>query len=152
MPRNARREAEERLDGRYEARVLEPSPPAVEEDPFFADDPVARGATGGRLVVSPVPTGDVLWDELARDDEDLAAWCAERWLGAWKRLGPVPAALVETRLALHRLAEHVVAPTRQRANGKIGLRYTHCGYGTPFFGNEAQIRIVGDELCVQVGG
>jgi hypothetical protein len=123
----------------------------VDQEPWFADDPVARNGAAGRPLVSPVPTGDVLWDELARDDAELAAWCADRWLGAWKQLGPAPAALVETRLALHRVAEHVIAPTRQRANGKIGLRYTHRGFGTPFFGRDAQIRVVGDELCVQVG-
>ena len=41
--RNARQEAFERLGGRYEVRVLEPSPPAVDEEPWFADDPTARG-------------------------------------------------------------------------------------------------------------
>ena len=39
-------------------------------------------------------------------------------------LGPAPPKLVPTRIALHRLAAHVVSPARRKANGKIGLRYT----------------------------
>src|SRR4051794_3602051 len=90
--RDPRQEAFDRLGGRYEVRVLEPSPPAVDEAPWFADDPTARGdVPKGRRLVSPVGTGDVLWNDLAGDDHELAAWCAERWLGAYRRLEPVPA-------------------------------------------------------------
>ena len=39
---NPRAEAEDILGGDYEARVLEPSPPAVTEDPW-TDDPVEPG-------------------------------------------------------------------------------------------------------------
>ena len=60
-------------------------------------------------------------------------------------LGPVPSGIVATRRALHRLAEHVLSPTRQRAAGaKIGLRWTLGGFGTPFFGDEVQLRVEGD--------
>lgn len=152
-PRHARREAEERLQGRYEARVLEPSPPAVTRGPWFADDPVEVGERRyHRPLVSPVSSGDVLWDELAREDDELAAWCACRWLGAYRRLGEAPAGLVHTRGALHGVARHVISPTRGRANGKIGLRYTLGGFGTPFFGNDVQIRVAGETLVVQVAG
>lgn len=148
VPRNARQEAFERLDGRYEVRVLEPSPPAVTEEPF-SDDPVARGEVpGGRTLVSPVSSGDVTWDELAREDPELASWAAEGWLGAWRPLPAPPPTLAETRQALHRLAEEVIAPTRQRAAGKIGLRFTRGGFGTPFFAADAQVRVEGDELVV----
>ena len=41
--RDPRQEAFDRLGGRYEVRVLEPSPPAVDEEPWFADDPAAPG-------------------------------------------------------------------------------------------------------------
>jgi len=147
---DARAEAEQRLGGRYEVRVLEPSPPASHDPPYFADDPVARGeGSSGRPVVSPVATGDLLWIDLAGEDEALAAWCAERWLGPYPRLGPVPDQLATTRVALHRLAERVIAPARQAANGKIGLRYTRGGFGTPFFGANLQIRVSGRELIVQ---
>ena len=40
VARHPRSEAEERLGGDYGARVLEPSPPAIDEEPWFADDPV----------------------------------------------------------------------------------------------------------------
>jgi hypothetical protein len=42
-----------------------------------------------------------------------------------------------------------MAPARRRANGKIGLRYTRGGFGTPFFGEDIQLRVTGDELVVQ---
>jgi hypothetical protein len=153
VARNARREAEERLGGRYEARVLEPSPPAVMQAPWFAEDPTApEERDSGRPLVTPVSGGDLLWDELALQDERLAQWCAQRWLGAYRRLGEPPATLARTRKDLHRLAEHVISPTRKRANGKIGLRWTLGGFGTPFFGKDVQIRVVGDVLIVQVAG
>ena len=124
--------------------MLEPSPPAVADGPWFADDPAARGEVpAGRSVVSPVGTGDLRWDDLASTDPELAEWCADRWLGAYRRLGPVPAKLVPTRIALHRLAEQVVSPARRKANGKIGLRYTRGGFGTPFFGADVQVRVRG---------
>jgi hypothetical protein len=150
---NPREEAFARLGGRYEVRVLEPSPPAVTEPPWFADDPSERGVVPrGRELVSPVTTGDLLWDDLAREDADLASWCSERWLGAYRRLAPAPPTLVETRLALHRLAEHAMSPARRRASSKIALRYTRGGFGTPFFGSDAQLRVEGGELVVQAGG
>jgi hypothetical protein len=137
------------VGGRYETRVLEPSPPAVDDPPWFADDPVARGdPSPARLVVSPVATGDLRWQELADDDRELAQWCSERWLASHRRLGSAPRGLVNTRVALHRLAEQVISPTRRNSNGKIGLRYTRGGFGTPFFGPDAQVRVEGTELVV----
>lgn len=151
-PRDARAEATARIGHRFEARVLEPSPPAVNEGPWFADDPVARGdVAAGRRVVSPVATGDLRWDDLTGGDPDLAAWCAERWLGAHRALPPAPPELAVTRTALHRLAEGVLSKTREHANGKIALRYTHHGFGTPFFGADAQVRVEGVDLVVQEG-
>jgi hypothetical protein len=150
---NARGEAFVRLGGHYETRVLEPSRPAVSEPPWFADDPVARGdAPPGRQVVSPVGTGDIRWEDLARQHEDLREFCIERWLGPYRRLEPAPAHLVPTRLALHRLAERVISPARRTSNGKIGLRFTRGGFGTPFFGDDAQIRVERDQLVVQRPG
>jgi hypothetical protein len=148
---NARAEAHERLGSRYEVRVLEPSPPAIAAPPWFADDPVARAAVpDGRQLVSPiVGEADLTWDELASGDPELAAWCAARWLGAYRRLGPAPRSLVGTRLALHRLAERVLSPARAQANGKIGLRFTRGGVGTPFFGDDVQLRVEGAQLVVQ---
>jgi hypothetical protein len=148
--RDARQEAFDRLDGRYAVRVLEPSPPAVNEAPWFADDPTAPGdVPDGRELVSPVTTGDLLWDDLAREEAELAGWCAERWLGAYRRLEAPPAALVETRRALHRVAEDVMTPARRNANGKIALRYVAGGFGTPFYGSDTQLRVEGAELVTE---
>ncbi len=150
---NARREAAERIGQRCDARVLEPSPPAVSEPPWFADDPVARGdLEPGRTVVSPVATGDISWVELAAGDPELGAWCADRWLGPYKRLVPAPGSLAMTRGSLQQLAERVMAPARRHASGKIGLRYTRHGFGTPFFGADMQVRVAGAELIIDEDG
>ncbi len=147
---NPRAEARARVDGRYDARVLEPSPPAVTDPPWFADDPVARGEPAGDLPrVSPVGGGDLRWEDLVGEDRELAAWCAERWLAAHRRLSPSPDGLVATRVSLHRLAEHLMSPARAQANGKIALRFTRGGFGTPFFGDDVQLRVAGDQLIVQ---
>jgi hypothetical protein len=151
---NPRAEAEDKLGGDYEARVLEPSPPAVTEPPY-ADDPVDPGEVPeGRQLVSPVHNrGDHTWDEIAAQDPDLAPWCADRWLGAWKRLDPLPASFAETRIALHKIAEGIVAPARMPPN-EIALRYTRGGFGTPFFqqdGADCQVRVEHGELVRQTG-
>jgi hypothetical protein len=153
MRHDPRTEAFERLGGRYDVRVLEPSPPAVAEGPWFADDPAARGEVpAGRTLVSPVSSGDLTWDELARDDRDLAAWCADRWLGAWRRLAPLPGRYVCCREVLHGYAEGMLKPAREAANGKIGLRHARDGFGTPFFGEDEQLRVEGVELVRVEGG
>jgi hypothetical protein len=149
---NPRAEAEDKLGGDYEARVLEPSPPAVTEPPY-ADDPVAPGEVPeGRELVTPVHNrGDLTWDEIAREEPDLAPWCAERWLGAWKRLEPLPPRFAETRIALHKIAEAIVSPARKPDN-EIALRYTRGGFGTPFFsegGVDCQVRVERGELVRQ---
>ena len=137
---DARREASERLGGRYDVRVLEPSPPAVATAPWFADDPVHASGPHTGPVVAPVAGIGTTWDELARDDDDLAAWCADRWLGAWRRLPEVPAGFVAERTRLHAIAEEM-ADARKAVTGKIGLRYVHGGFGTPFFGDGEQRRV-----------
>ncbi len=63
-------------------------------------------------------------------------------------LPPVPPTLLaQTRVALHSVAEHVLAPTRQQADGHIGLVPTPGGFGTPPFtaadGSERQLRVEG---------
>jgi hypothetical protein len=149
-------EARERIGSRYEVRVLEPAPPAVDHEPF-ADDPMLRGKVpAGRALVAPFETGiagDVTWNDLANDDPDLARWCADRALGAWRPPPPIgdPGPLERTRLALHSVAEHVLCPARYRVNGKIGLRFTRGGFGTPFFGADEQVRVEGSTLVHSAG-
>jgi hypothetical protein len=120
-----------------DAWVLEPSPPAALDGPFFADDPVAAG--------------DLDWAAWAASHPEMGAWPADRWLAAWRRLGDAPPRLAETRLALHRLAFYVIAPARKRVNTKFGLRWTLGGFGTPFFGANEQVRVAGADLVVQRG-
>jgi hypothetical protein len=150
-----RREAFERVGHRFDARVLEPSPPAVNDPPFWADDPVAAEPRDSRLpLLSPVPNGALTWDELAYEEPDLAEFCADRWLGTWRPLLPIPDpnAFARTRNELHAVAEQVLAPARRRANGKIGLRFTRAGFGTPFFDEGRQVRVERGNLVVVHGG
>lgn len=153
--RNPRAEAQATLGDGHRATVLEPSPPAVTDEPFFADDPVAP-ADGSGPVVLPAGVGaEVDWNTIVGERPDLAEWAAERWLGGPRRLPALPASHVETRLALHRLAAYVIAPVRHTANGKFGLRWTMGGFGTPFFpgpdGEDRQVRVDGDQLIDQRG-
>lgn len=66
----------------------------------------------------------------------------------------VPASYPATRMALHAVAEHVLAAALHRATGRIGLRPTPGGFGTPPFtadGTVRQIRVDGVELVVTDG-
>ena len=149
--RHPRHEAEALLGGGYDVRVLEPSPPAV-TDEWFADDPAALGeVTPGRRSVTPTSAGDLTWSDLAADDERIAEFAARRWLGAHRRLGPVPSGLPAARHDLNLLAHYVMSPARSRVNGKIGLRATFGGFGTPFFGDDEQVRVEGTDLVRQRG-
>ena len=118
--------------------VLEPSPPAVVDREWFADDPAAAG--------------DLDWPKWVGRHPEHADWAADRWLAAFRPLGPIPGRLAETRRALHRLAVYALSPARQRqSNGKMALRWTLGGVGTPFFGDDEQVRTVGAELVRQRG-
>jgi hypothetical protein len=150
--RDARAEAQQRVGHELVARVLEPSPPAVIDDDWFADDPVAADPASGPPIVSPVPNADLTWDEWLRDHGEHAPWAAARWLGAHRRLPQPPETLPETRLALHRLAVYVLSPARRRVNGKLALRWTFGGIGTPCFGADEQVRIAGNYLVRQRAG
>ncbi len=147
-PQNPRAEAQGIVGPEYEAVVLEPSPPAI-ADEFFADDPAATA--GERLVVAPDGRGDRTWTAWLDSNPDHGDWVADRWLGGDRSLGQAPASLSTTRVDLHRLAAYVIAPARHAVNGKFGLRFTRGGFGTPFFGRNRQIRVVGDQLVDQVG-
>ncbi len=151
LPRDARHEARELVGANYDARVLEPSPPAVTEEPWFADDPVAGGGDGAHPVVAPVGAGDLTWDDWLADHPDHRAWVARRWLGAHRRLEQPPPTFQATRLSLHRVAAYVLSPARRRANTKIALRWTLDGFGTPFFGDDEQVRVAGGDLVAQRG-
>lgn len=57
------------------------------------------------------------------------------------RLKPLPDDYVETREALRRLAVYVLSPARKAVTGRIGLRSTAGGFGTPLFGDDEQLRV-----------
>jgi hypothetical protein len=151
--RDARSEADALLKEPYEARVLEPSPPADMSDPaYLAEDPTDR--TGAHRVVSPVSDGDVLWADHAAGSAQLAAFARAHWLGPRRRLVRLPAAFVSSRDAAHQLAFFAIAPKRHAEVGKLGLRWTRGGLGTPFHPTDEgdqQVRLDGDALIVQTG-
>lgn len=62
-----------------------------------------------------------------------------------------PAALAATRNSLQAIAEHVLSAALHAATGRIGLRQTPGGFGTPPFPSvhgERRIRVAGAELVV----
>jgi hypothetical protein len=136
---NPQREAYDRIGGNRPVRVLVPSPPASELEPWLADDPAVAGSDEDAVL--PTTGGQLSWDELSADNPDLASWCADRWLGAWRRLPQPPNQLGATRRSLQALGEYLMTPYRRKANGKIGLRYTYGGFGTPFIPGDKQLRV-----------
>ena len=66
-------------------------------------------------------------------------------------LSPLSPSFAETRDALHQLAFFAVGPARHRSVGRMGLRDTTGGFGTPEYdGNVA--RIEGDQLVFEQNG
>ena len=150
--RNPRLEAGSMLSEGHEARVLEPSPPADVDPNWFADDPTdPEGATA--TIVTPIPGEGLTWADLALERPDVAGFTAEHWLDGRRRPAELPAGYATTLQTLHQVAFFAVAPARFAATGKLGLRYTHRGFGTPFFkdeqGRDTQIRVEGGLLVVQ---
>ncbi len=65
-------------------------------------------------------------------------------------LQPLPAQFVETRDALHQVAFFAMSPARYRAVGRMGLRATTGGFGTPEFDGKVA-RVDGDLLVLESG-
>jgi hypothetical protein len=149
--RNARAEAAALIGDRFDARVLEPSPPAIADGDWYADDPAVVGDVESDKVVTPTTAGGVSWSDLAAEDPAIVDYAIDHALIP-ARFGPVPGGYGEARVDLNRLAFYVISLARRNANGKIGLRYTAGGFGTPFFGEDTQIRVEGTNLVRQHGG
>ena len=66
-------------------------------------------------------------------------------------LAPLPPNFAETRAALHRVAEDVLKPARERVTGRFGLRAVPGGFGTPPFGDVLQMHVDGVELVTRDG-
>jgi hypothetical protein len=64
----------------------------------------------------------------------------------------LPPTFAQTREALHRVAEEVVKPAREKATGEFSLIRTPGGFGTPLFGEDRQVRVEGAELVFREGG
>ena len=67
-------------------------------------------------------------------------------------LGPLPPGFGQTRVALHRVAEDVLKPARERVTGRFGLRALPGGYGTPPVGDVTQVHVDGTELVTRADG
>ncbi|MEX2279201.1 MAG: hypothetical protein WEA76_03835 [Acidimicrobiia bacterium] len=151
--RHPRREAGSLLAPGHEARVLEPSPPANEDPAWFADDPT--DPSDAAVAVTPIPGEGATWAQLAQADDAVAAYAHDHWLDGVRPLVAFAAGFQATRDSLHQVAFFVLAPARYTATGKLGLRYTHRGFGTPFSrkepGQDEQVRVEGGLLVHQVG-
>lgn len=145
-----RADAQKLLPAGFEARVLEPSPPAVNDGEYRADDPTALEDRDPLLqVVTPTTAGDLTWDELSHRHPHLSAFASSHWLGAWSPLPALTDQYASTITSLGQLAFFVIAPARFSVQEKVGLRYTHSGFGTPFYGKDRQVRVEGGFLVVQ---
>jgi hypothetical protein len=61
---------------------------------------------------------------------------------------PLPPRYRDTRIALHTVAEHILAAARYRAVGRIGLQPVRGGFGTPLVDGR-WIEVIGTDLVVR---
>ncbi len=66
-------------------------------------------------------------------------------------LNPLPSWFVRGRRSLHQVAFFAVAPKRYQETGRLGLRHTATGFGTPEFGQGEQVRVEDDRIVHQQG-
>jgi hypothetical protein len=66
-------------------------------------------------------------------------------------LDPLPPGFAETREGLHALACYVIAPARKARTGRIGLRPTGDGFGTPPFDDGSRVLVRRDRLVREPG-
>ena len=59
----------------------------------------------------------------------------------------LPPTFTATRNGLHRLACFVISPARKARTGRIGLRATGDGFGTPPFDDGSRIAVRGADLA-----
>ena len=67
-------------------------------------------------------------------------------------LAPLPPGYADTRARLHRVAEDVLKPARERVTGRFGLRALPGGFGTPPVGEVTQLHVDGTELVTRDKG
>jgi hypothetical protein len=66
-------------------------------------------------------------------------------------LSALPPGFAATRSALHRVAEEVLKPARERVTGRFGLRALPGGFGTAPFGDVMQLHVDGTDLVTRDG-
>lgn len=66
-------------------------------------------------------------------------------------LNPLPSEFVRGRRSLHQIAFFAVAPKRYQETGRLGLRHTATGFGTPEFGQGEQVRVEENRIIRQQG-
>jgi hypothetical protein len=64
----------------------------------------------------------------------------------------LPPAFAATRESLRALACYAISPARKARTGRIGLRPTGDGFGTPPFDDGSRITVRGDRLRIEPGG
>ena len=64
-------------------------------------------------------------------------------------LPALPASFAETRESLRTLACYVISPARKARTGRIGLRSTGSGFGTPPFDDGSRLLVAGDQLVLE---
>lgn len=146
--RNPRAEATSLLPEGFEGLVLEPSPPANSDPEWYADDPTCP-PEAGPVLVTPIPGEGITWADMTERDPRLSGYAAEHWLSGRRGLTPFSPAYTQTRDSLHQVAFFALGPKRHAVTGKLGLRYTFGGFGTPFFGDDRQVRVEGPQLVYQ---
>ena len=92
------------------------------------------------------------------EHDDAVADARARLGSGGPPLSVLPPGFTATRVALHRVAEDVLKPKRERETGnEIALRYTPDGFGTPPWetglesGTSGQARVEGTDLVVATG-
>lgn len=66
-------------------------------------------------------------------------------------LSALPPSFATTRTELHRVAEEVLKPTRERVTGRFGLRALPGGFGTAPFGDVMQVHVDGTDMVFRDG-
>lgn len=135
--RDPRVEATSLLPPGFEARVLEPSLPVNTDPAWFADDPTDPAGTPP--IITPIPGEGTPWSSL--EDAGALEYAHRNWLDGLRHLVPLPSAFATTRASLHQVAFFALAAKRFAATGKLGLRYTAGGFGTPFFVDDEQVSV-----------
>lgn len=148
--RNPKQEAQDFIDANLTepagltAYVLESSPPAQTEGPLFADLPLEISGDP-KTAITPTSAGAHQYE----DYEALKEFASERWLGFLKPLPPLPSNWISQLEDAHRLAFGVISEARRLNNGKFGLRWVKDGFGTPFYGDNIQVRVTEGVITLQ---